>query len=65
MRILRTFALQDSQFLSTKNTCIFAYVVGIYLTSSGLNDDVNEVLNKWPVFVSKEHIRCAINLLLT
>ena len=31
---------KDSHILSTKNNSVFAYVVGIYLTSSGLNDDV-------------------------
>ena len=31
---------KDSLILSTKNNSVFAYVVGIYLPSWGLNDDV-------------------------
>ena len=31
---------KDSHILSTKNNSVFAYVVGMYLTSWGLNDDV-------------------------
>ena len=38
VRILCT--AKDFQILSTKNNSVFAYVVGIYSTSSGLNDDV-------------------------
>ena len=32
--------LQASHIFSTKINSVFAYVVGIYLTSLGLNDDV-------------------------
>ena len=38
MRILCN--AKDSHILSTKNNSVFAYVVGISLTSLGLNDDV-------------------------
>ena len=31
---------KDSHILSTTNNSVFAYVVGIDLTSGGLNDDV-------------------------
>ena len=31
---------KDSHILSTKNNSVFAYLVSIYLTSLGLNDDV-------------------------
>ena len=31
---------KDSHFLSTKNNSVVVYVVGIYLMSSGLSDDV-------------------------
>ena len=31
---------KDSHIFSTKNSSVFAHVVGIYLTSCGLNDDV-------------------------
>ena len=37
MRILCN--AKDSHILLTKNNSVFVYVVGINLTSSGLNDD--------------------------
>ena len=38
-----------SHCINQKITSVYAYVVGIYLTNRGLNDDVklNKVLNNW------------------
>ena len=41
---------KDSHILSTKNNRVFAYAVGIYLTSSLNDDQANEDLN-WPLAV--------------
>ena len=52
MAILLYFLLKkcriakDSHIFSTKYNSVFAYVVDIYFTTSGLNDD-KEVFNNW------------------
>ena len=40
MNITNTLLFFVDKMLSTKNNSVFAYVVGIYLMSLGLNDDV-------------------------